>query len=382
MASELSPWRAFLRRHQRRVILGYLALVGLGLAVMALPPTRRRLLTGLEQGVRWWDARWMRRLDQGAALLAEGSVDAAVDYLSRLDAIHPATNVRHARDKERERLLRLLATGYERQGRNGRAIETYQRLVAFDSLNYRNHLELARAAERLLSGWALAPEARDAYQRALTLFPAHLPSVRGAIDYFMDRGEFIPVVTIFRSYLDAHLVQYVGVSLDDRRHEVGMLVDGVARDYELTLAGQGALRIDTGGLPFQIDRIELIPAARVGVPDVIAPVAVAGSAGFGVEPLAGGRFTPTDSVSGVRVQAPANFAVQRVRIRMALFKPVEAAPGAGGTKTNRNLLDHAGLEAAARRVIPVADARAADQMLGRLRWAREGLGVRADDFVF
>ena len=388
MGSEAAAWRVFLRRHQRRLILGYLVIVGLGLLAIVLPPSRRRLLAGVERTVRWWDDRWARRLERGQALLGSGAVDQAVDYLAKLDAVHPATNVRHARDKEREKLLRLLAMGYERQGKSGRAIETYQRLVGFDSLNYRNHLELARAAERLLSGWALAPEARDAYQRVLALFPSHLPAIRGYVDYYQDRGEFIPVVNAFQTYLDAHLVQPVVLSIGAERVEVPVLVDGVVRDFEVPLVSPNAaesLTVDAGGFAFVLDRIEVVPAARVGRagPGGSITVPLTSIAATGLRSVEPGRFAPLDSVEGrLTARLGSTVMVGTVRLRIGLFKPVDAALWATVAKSFRNLLDGAGLAAAERRVVVLGTAGEADRVLSRLPWTREGLGIGRDDFVF
>lgn len=382
MNAEASAVRRWLRERQRTLVLGYLGLVAGGLIVVLLPPTRLAVLGGLEQVVRWWDARWSRRLDTAALQLRTGPVEAAVGYLERLDAIHPATNVRHGRDKERERLLRLLAQGYERQGRTGRAIETYQRLVGFDSLNYRNHLELARAAERLLSGWALAPEARDGYLRVLALFPAHLPSVRGYIDYYMDRGEFIPVVQAFQRYLDAHLVQYATVTIGSRRVELPLIVDGRPREIEVAVNGEGPVRLEIGPLPVAVEAIRATSALRVGSPAGLGPAPSVGVAATGYQTLGNPRYLPVDSTAGFEITSPADTPIGTLTLRIAVYKPMDDALWATVTKSYRNLLDGPGLEAVRPRVVPFGSAAQADAMISRLPWAREGLGVKADDFVF
>lgn len=383
-----SSLRFLVRRHERRILGGYLAILALVAIAVILPQSRLAVLTGIDAGIRWWDGRWARRLAGGERLLGAGRNEEATAFLARLDRLHPATSVRHARDKERERLLLLLARGYEATGKRGLAIETYWRLIAFDSLNYRNHFELARAAERLLSGWALAPEARDGYAAALRLLPAHLPSVRGYIDYYLDRGEFPPVVEAYRAYLDAHLVQDVQVGIGDTILSLPALVDGRPHDYQLWLAkpaAGGELAIATDGFAFALERVEVAPALRVGRTNgaswVVVPMV--NPTLHRVESLEGARYRALDSTAAVRLALPRELRdLVGIRIRLALFKPIDAGLWVAVARSYRNLLDQAGLAEASRRTVTVGGAEAADRVLSHLAWARAGLELKPNERPF
>jgi tetratricopeptide (TPR) repeat protein len=384
--SEGKDWRGIFRRYERPLAAGWLGLLLLGAAALAITPIRVGFLRVLQASVDRWDERWTRRLAAGEALVAKGAYAEAAPYLERLDRAFPATDVRHARDKQRERLLLLLGRSYEAIGKKGRAMATYDRLVAFDPLNYHNHFERARAAERLLSGWALAPEARDGYAEVLKLFPSHLPSVRGYIDYYMDRGEFIPVVQAYRDYLDAFLVQRVGVRLGGDSATALLQVDGMPHEVELSLtapAGGGAvLEIRSGGFAMQVQRITLFPATVVGATTAGREVDVPPipSVLSGLEPAAGGALRPTgDSTMAVYSLPMLPAGIAGVRLRVRLYKPVDDELWGWVEKSFRNLLDERGLTAAADRTVPLPSAEAADAVIGHQYWAHEGLEERLDD---
>ena len=120
-----------------------------------------------------WDGRWTLKVERGEELVAAGRWEEAIAYLQPLDRAFPARDVRHARDTERERILRALGRAYEDTGRKRLSLETYRRLVAFDTRNYRNHLALARTA-------TLFDEPEEAllhYRHILEIHPSHLPSL-------------------------------------------------------------------------------------------------------------------------------------------------------------------------------------------------------------
>jgi len=365
-------WRAAFRRHERMFAAAWLGALVLAALALAVTPVRIRVLDGLQAIVDHWDERWTRRLEQGEALVARGDYAGAVDYLERLDAAFPARNVRHGRDRQRERLLLLLGRSYEALDRKTRAMATYDRLVAFDPLNYRNHFERAGAAERLLSGWALAPEARDGYAAALQLFPNHLASVRGYIDYYMDRGEFIPVAQAYREYLDAFLTQRVTVRLGRDSAVVPLLVDGLPRDVELPLTAppgfEGSLSIQSGGFAFRVERLTLLPARAVGVVRPSAPVdlLLRPSALMSMEPVEGGALRPVGAATGVEYPIPqVRAGVAGVRLRVRVYKPVDGALWQVVRKSYRNLLDEAGLASAMERTVTLPSTEAADTVIGR-----------------
>jgi tetratricopeptide (TPR) repeat protein len=288
--------------------------------------------------------------------------------------------VRHARDQERERLLTLLARTYEALDRRALTIATYQRLVAFDPNHYRNYVALAQASDRLLSNSMMAVESRDAYAAALNIFPAHLPAVRGYIDYYVDRGEFTPIVETYERYLNAFLIQSIEVRLGDRAVLVPVQVDGRIRDYEIpmsvALSGGEVLTIATGGFPAAIEQVNVRPGTRVGVVAPIEPAA----ANLGdvdlveFEPGQHGALRSTGPNAAVRLKLPERLnSAGGVHIRMALFKPVDRELWRAVSRSYENLLNETGLMAATERSVVFESAEAADSVVGRLDWARAGL---------
>ncbi len=376
---------AWFRRHERRLALAWLAGTALLLVAFLLPPTRDRLLTVVQGGADRWEARWIDRLRTGRRLVAEQRWAAANAYLTRLDREFPARNVRHGRDKQREEVLRLLAQAQEAEGRTSRTIETWERVVAFDSLNYANHFGYAQAAERLLSGWAPAVEARDGYAAALRIFPSHLPSVRGYIEYYMARGEFQPVVDAWQAYLDAWLVQPVTIAVGDTTYAVRVPVDGLPHDIELgfprPVTGIDDLRILTDGFALALERVELAPAAQVGVTEALKPRLA------DLQPLTatgahrvGAAWLPDSSNAALVLPLPAGTPpLARLQLRLTLFKPVDQLLWKKVRTSYRNLLDRSGLGRSEARMVPFPDAATADGVIVRLPWAVEGLAVDTDE---
>ncbi|MBK6458529.1 MAG: hypothetical protein IPF87_21020 [Gemmatimonadetes bacterium] len=372
-------WVLFFRRHERRLAALWLVFTFCCVAGTLVRPVRVRVLTTMASLVDRWDGRWNRRLAAGVALYQRGDYEGAVTYLSRLDRIFPARSNRHGRDKEREYLLRLLALSYEKSGRTTRAMATWERLVAFDSLNYENHFGYAQAAERLLSGWALAEEARNGYAATLGTYPAHLPAVRGYIDYYMDRGEFQPVVAAWEAYLDAFFPQRVTVTLGDTAISVLVPTDGRAHDVEVAFArpvdGADSLRIRTGGFPIALDSAAVLTASRVGTPggrarhslDVGATVAP----DMARDTIA---WLPNDTTAALTLPvASIEGPITRVQLRVRLFKPADAALWGIVAKSYRNLLAWPALAASRERTAVFASDDAADRLYASPRWLPPGL---------
>ena len=382
VAEGFLPW---FRRHERT--LAGLWLVGSLLVVtaIALPPVRERLLDRAGLLVNYYEERWARRVAAAEALVKAHDWARARPMLERLDAEHPATNVRHGRDKERELVLRLLARSYEGEGKSGKAMATWERLVAFDSLNYTNRLGYAQAAERMLSGWALAEEARDGYASVLRIFPIHLPSVRGYVDYYMDRGEFIPVSQAYRAYLDAFFLHTVTVALGDSATQAALQVDGRTHRLELALVlppGQGGrFVLRTQGMPFLLERVTLLPARVVGRVAAAAPVVLDTTAfgGDGLTAVPGGWLTEDTAGSLVADVPPQAAGVGRVVLDLRLYKPMDKDLWLLMRKSYLNLLDPAGFLADSARSLPFPDAERADRVLTDLPWAREGLQAALRD---
>ena len=382
-------WRQWVWRHERGLAAGYLAAVLLAPLVLVLPPLRRPLLARVQAVAQYWDARWTRRLGHGEALLAGGRTREAATYLEQLDRIFPARTSRHARDKERERLLLALARSEEALGRRGRALAAYGRLVAFDSLNYLNHFEQGQAARRLLGGWAEPVEARDAYAAALRFLPIHLPSVRGYIGYYMDRGEFHPVVEAYQRYLDAFFVQRFDLVVGATTRVVMPLVDGLPHwlVVPVTRPGEwdGTLELRTRGFAARVDSIEIVPALRVGELGDARPLArpAVPDSVTAMLPAEHAAYRPLDASSalGWKVAVPAS-GVTAVRLLLRLYKPVDRGLLNNVAKSFGNLLDEVGLKAALERSVAPSSAAEADSVLARLGWVREGRLLKPDESPF
>jgi len=379
-------WLQAVRRHERALVRGYLGAIALLLLAFALPPVRRRGLTLAERAIRVWEHRWIRPVELGESLVRAGRYQEAVTYLARLDRQFPAQDVRHSLDKERERLLVALGRGYAELGSKQRALETYQRLVAFDPRDYRNYFALAVMSNRLLAGWAPAPEARDAFLQVLRIYPSHLPSVRGAMAFYSARGEFAEVVRLYQSYLDAYLLQDLTVRLGDVFGVISVPADGEFHDYELRLAQPAGravmLSIETGGFSLGVERAAVIGPPRAGVPggetETELPLDQADTRDL---TPAGDRTWRADA--GLATLAlpvlAQRYGVVRVRLRLRLFKPTDPATWQMVVPAYRNRLDEAGLAAAQARTLVLSSILLADSVLQRPGWAHDGLGPGADD---
>jgi len=373
------------RRHERRLAFGWLLGTALILVAFLFPPSRDRLLALAQRGADRREARWTDRVRTAERLVAQQQWAAADAYLTRLDREFPARNVRHGRDKQREEVLRLLARAQEAEGRTSRTMQTWQRLIAFDSLNYANHFGYAQSAERLLSGWAPAIEARDGYAATLRILPSHLPSVRGYIEYFMARGEFHPVVTAWEAYLDAWLVQPVTITVGDTTFAVPVPVDGLPHDLVIALPQPAThvseIRVLLDAFALGLERVELETATRVGLtePTVTQRVDLAALSVTGAHRV-GNAWLPDSSNAALRLPLPAGPpALARLRLRLTLFKAADQVLWKKVRTSYRNNLDLAGLARAAARTVPFPGAARADSVMARLPWATEGLTAVTDE---
>lgn len=362
--------REWFRRHERPVAAAWLLLVALVVAVLAVPSLRDRALLRLQRGADAVDRRWDARLAEGEALVRAGRWAEAAAYLERLDREFPAPNVRAGRDRQRERLLALLAQAYEGAGRKGRAIETWTRRAEFDPRAYRNLYDLGAAHARLAGGWAMPMEARDAWLRVLAIQPSHVPSVRGVMDYYVDRGDWVPAVATWETFLNAFLVQAVEVGLGDSTRAVNVLVDGEFHDVVVPFARpagwRGTLRLGTDGFPLEVERVTLVAPLLVGAAGGADSLSFGPDAGWvpqGMTAVAPGRFRPDSAVGGVRLEVPAlPRGVASLHLRLRLAKPVDGDLWAMARKSYNNLLNQAGRAASERRLILLESAALADQV--------------------
>jgi tetratricopeptide (TPR) repeat protein len=356
------------------------------LAAFALPPTRSRILGSIQRGVQSWDDRWTRRLEMGEDLVRTGRYAEAATYLERLDQEFPAKDVRHRRDKERERLLVALGRSYTELDRKARAIAVYQRLVAFDPKNWRNHYALGVAANKLLAGWAPALEARDAFLQVLLIHPNHLPSVRGAMAYHAARGEFAQVTPLYQQYLDAYLLQQVTLTLGDTSIVVNLPVDGMAHDIEVPVGRgsgwSGDLVIASQGFSLALTDLKLVAPLKAGISGSASETQISLERIRGVQetPVGNGIWRADGGDSRLIIPiAPQPEGIGSLRLRMQLFKPLDPTTWNYAVTAFRNRLDAAGLALVQPRSVPMADMLTADSVLARQEWATEGLGVGADD---
>ncbi len=370
-------WRLWLRRHERTIAAGYLAAVALAVVLLLLPPTRHFTLGSLQSLSDRWDRRWERRLAEGERLVAAKKYQRAAVYLEQLARTIPAPSNEHALDAQHEQVLRLLAQSYEGLGKSSRTMAIYDRLVAFDPNNYYNVFLKGQAAQRMLSGWAIAAEARDAYAAALKIFPNHLPSLRGYIDYYSDRGEFHPIVDAYRAYLDAFLNSTVTVTVGDTTLFVPLPVDGRAHDVVITLPRPRAesITLRAEGYPVAIDEAAAMPLAVVGAARARKEIAIslAGIRRAGMTVAPHGAWLPAGDSASMTVPLPQGVALEQVRLVMRLFKPMDLPLWVIVARSFHNLLDEQGRDSADARTVVFPKEVDADAAMMRPWWSRSGL---------
>ncbi len=366
-------WRTWLRAHERPLSLVYLGLVALACLSMAASPARHFILGRLEGLSNRYDRHWDRQLAEGERLVRSRKYVQAIAFLERLDRSYPAPSPQHARDKEREHLLRLLSLAYEGAGHKHKAMDVYDRLIAYDPHDFVNIALKAAAARRLLSGWAIAAEANAAWDSTLKVFPNHLPSVRGRIDYFNDRGEWIPITTIYRAYLNAFLLQRGSVIVGGVSREVPFMVDGKPHVVlvDLPEARAESATVHTGGYPVAIDSVGVMPPQRVGQSRPLAMIVVPGTAieGAGMSRTAAGAFLPRGDSSMLRIRLPDGAAGGRLRMVVRVFKPVDEDTWDLVSHAYQQILTPSELASDSARSVPFATQAEADAVFARQRWA-------------
>jgi len=126
----------------------------------------------------------------------------------------------------------------------------------------------------------------------------------------------------------------------------------------------------------------LTPAMTVGRAERRAPVIVPVTPLImdGVEPGPHGAVIPQGYESTLSVAVPPQAAgVEQVRLRIRLFKPVDSKLWGAVMAAYHNQLNIAGQDSAYVRTVPFASAEAADSVLLRQPWAREGEEFIVDD---
>lgn len=382
------PVRSWFRKHEGTLSLVWLGGVALFLLLLAVPSTRERALGVVQSAILWHEGRWYDAIDKGEAMLRAGRYEEAVAYLTELDRRFPARTVKHGMDKDRERVLLLLGQGLAALDKKSKSMAVYQQLVAFDPNNFRNWYAMGVAADKLLSGWALAQEARDAYAAALVINPSHLPSLRGVIRFDSEQGLYDELRTQYETYLDAFLSADVTFRTADSAITISVPVDGKFHDVELPLGQpEGApadLTIVPGGYPTEVAEARFISSLRSGSPGrsetVILPPGNA-SAREGAS-LSGGRLLPQSMSGSLLISGPPSPGANAVRVRLRLFKPVDQDLWHTVATAYGNLLDEAGASRALDRSAVFPSEEAADAVVDRQEWASEGLTARPDETVF
>jgi len=316
------------------------------IGVLALPPARARVLQGAGRAVDVWEARWTRRLEAGERLVAGGEYERATRYLADLDRRFPAVTVKHARDRERERLLGALGRSYAELGRKRLALETFRRLVAFDPRNVANHAALARADLR----FGEPEEARDHFAEILRVDPMHWEALEGYADFYAERGEFGRVVEAYETYLDALIPARITVGFGDTEGSVYVPADGRLHIATVPLfapAGEGRLSVRTEGFSIELGGLEIVGpvlAGRPGRADVsdALPDAAWDAAGF--RALSDRRFLALAADPVLRgPSARLAHGIERVDLRVRVLKPVPTALWETVRTSYRNELDFEGL---------------------------------------
>jgi tetratricopeptide (TPR) repeat protein len=303
--------------------------------------------------------RWRRRVAIGERMVADGRLPAAQAYLEDLNAAFPARDARHARDKERERLLLALGQTYEGLGRKNKALQTYTRLAQFDPRNWMNHEALADAYTRLDENWSMPEETGLALTELLRIYPNHLPSVAKLITYYFDRPDFRSIVTTFETYLNADLYIRGWPRLAADSIEQLIMVDGRWHQPVFTFpsapAGARQFRLPVSRYNFEVRAITLRPALIVGRPPA-GPIVLLPDSSWGGDSLRQrrpGLFEVTGPAGSLSVPLPGGLPpIASVEVDIRLYKPFDEEAWGLVHRAYRTILRPEGIVAAEDRLFP------------------------------
>jgi tetratricopeptide (TPR) repeat protein len=297
--SGLDAARRFVRQHERGLIRAWI--VGAVLLVLVLF-TWGIVFRGAERVVDAWQARWPARIDRCASLAEQGRFEEAAQTLEQLDQDFPARTVKHRYDRERERLLTLLAHCYVKLDRKKRALAACERLVAFDPRNFENHYTQARTALAFGEG-GLAQTALDAL---LAIHPTHAPAVEARIKLAFDGGQFAKIPPLWRAYVDAFRPAPVDFSFAGASVHLEVPSDGTPQRFEFGFAldpqASGEALLLTHGWSLDVREIGFLAPQLVGVARTIpfTPVPQLVWRATGGEQLAAGQLRASDASSSLR----------------------------------------------------------------------------------
>ncbi len=313
MASEsaLDATRRFVREHERGLIVAWIAFMAIVLSVGFVWGI---VFRGAERVVDAFEARWPARVEHGAQLLAQGHSKEAADYLEALDAKFPAQSVKHRFDRERERLLTLLAQSYVSIDKKKKALATCERLVAFDPRNWRNHFTQAQTALAFSEGGV----AKSALDDVLAIHPLHLPSVEARIKLAYDGSLYAEIPPLWRAYVEAFRLADVEFTFGGAHVALEVPSDGLPHRFAVPFAAaaglHGPAQLSTHGWSIDIRDIAFCSALRVGVEGTPQFQSLAPAAWSVIEAkeLAPGRIAATSVKSSLtrEVDGPAEGVAQ------------------------------------------------------------------------
>jgi tetratricopeptide (TPR) repeat protein len=349
-------------RYGRRLTWMYLGGLALLLLALGLPPVRQRVFWRVESALVRGEARWTDRLETGEALLAAGRLEEAQAYLEQLDRRFPARDVRHALDKERERLLLALGRTYEALGRRNLALATYTRLALFDPRNWQNHAALAAAHTRLDPNWSIPDEAGTALMEVLRINPNQLQAVTDLATFYFEQPDFASLVATVETYLKADLYIRSNPALGASAVEQLIGVDGtwhrLRLRYAATPKSPERFSLPTRGYSAELRSVTLEPALLVGRPPgepiVLGPEST--WSGDSVSSPRPGLFRAIGSETTIQVPLPRDLPpIAAVTVELRLFKPMGDDLWALTRRAYRSILRPQGLDSAAHLLFPRAD---------------------------
>ena len=309
----------FVRRHEQAVIVTWLAACAVLLGVVSVFGLR---MGGAERAIDAWNARWFWRVSYGQELYESERYEEAATYLARLDRDFPARWSRHRWDWMRERQIALLGLTYAELGRKKLCLQTFDRLVEFDSLNWTNHFLLAEHCQR----FGESERAEEAYRGVLAIHPSHLPSVEALIGAKYDAGSFPEVTSLFETYLDGWLLGDMTLSLGQVEVEMEVPIDGrphiIEVPVEIGAGWSGELALATHGYSVHLSSIELIGPLRVGVAEPRSSVILRGDTARGgsdVELVGPATWSARGPEAVLHLDANGSD-VARVRVTLTAFK--------------------------------------------------------------
>ena len=352
--------RNFIRSHERTLVaisvIGMVLLMGLAGIGAVVDSIREPMLDRVERIVDYWDDRWTRRVEYGEGLVNAGKYAQAVEYLARLDREFPARYVKHKRDTERERLLRALGLSYSKMSKKRLTLDTYRRLVEFDSRNYESHF-LAAMAHLAFRETIIA---ENYFGRVLAIHPTHMPSVKSVLTIQFEKANFAGVIAAYETYLNAFLMQEVTLAIGQSSAKVNVPVDGRFHDLEFRISrlpeSLEALVFQVGEFAIEIKRVTLDVPIVVGKPGVSTTQLWPGKNRWRVQdmkPIGIGSYIPLGPGAALRLdidQQPQGVAV--VRLSLRLFKLIEPELWRMVKKSYENLLRYDDLKTTQARSFP------------------------------